>query len=115
MFKPNKSELIENYSRREPKRFIQIDGWHGGKWANDGIITTDEQGRSMTGGETFELMLGSDVRVLIDPDTPPAEVAALLKNAASFIESGILSEHWKVPSTCQTCGQEQLRDCDRPF
>ena len=55
-----KSELLEHYASREPKSFVQFDGWYGGKFAGDSVIATDENGRSMCATYTTELMHGTD-------------------------------------------------------
>jgi len=78
-------ELLKHYAAgREPKKFFQIDGWYSLK--GDGVVTTDENGHAMTGSVTFELMHGADVRILIDPSTPPSEAAALLRKAANWLD-----------------------------
>ena len=79
-------ELLNHYAKREPKEFLQLDGWYGGKWAGDSIVATDENGYSGTGRITVELMIGADVRVLIDPSTPASEAIALLEQAVDWLK-----------------------------
>ena len=79
-----KGDLLEHYARREPKAFVQIDCWYGGKMDDD-IFHADAAGRTVTSGRVEELMLGTDVRILIEPDGDPKEVVALLREAADMI------------------------------
>ena len=93
----SKEGLLAHYATREPKSFIQFDGWYGGKWQGDSVINTDEAGRSMISGLTTELMNGADMRLLIKPDSDPTEIVALLHNAIASIESmpeNIATSHW---------------------
>ena len=80
-----KESLLKHYSRREPKSFVQIDGWYGGKWKGDSEIPTDEYGRSMTWTKTEELMQAADMRLLVVPGSDPKEIVALLHKAAHWI------------------------------
>ncbi len=94
--KKTKTELLEHYATREPKPFVQIDGWLGG----DDVIKSDDDGRGMSLGFTTELMEGADVRLLIKPDSDPTEIVALLHNAIKSIESmpdSIATSHWLHP------------------
>jgi len=79
-------ELLSHYAKRDPNEFLQIDGWHGGKCAGDRVVATDENGYSMTGSVTVELMYGADVRILIDPSTPASEAVALLQQAVAWLK-----------------------------
>ena len=80
-----KEALLKHYATREPKSFVQFDGWYGGKWRGDSVIATDEAGRSMTSGLTTELMNGADMRLLIEPGADAVEIVALLHQAAEWI------------------------------
>ena len=93
----SKEGLLAHYATREPKSFVQFDGWYGGKWAGDSVIATDETGRSMTSGLTTELMCGADMRLLIEPGAAPNEIVALLNQAAEWITRSpdiLDSSHW---------------------
>lgn len=80
----DKAELLRRYSEREPRRFVQIDGWIEG----DDFIGIDESGHSVCMGATTELMHGSDARVLIPFSAvkKPADVAALLRKFADLVD-----------------------------
>ena len=82
-----KQEILEHYAEREPKSFVQFDGWYGDKWKGDPIVATDDDGRSMVRGCTTELMYGADVRLLVAPDSDPKEIVALLRQTVEWIES----------------------------
>jgi len=114
MQRPSKEMLLEHYSGREPQRFVQIDGWHGGYWKNDSVVATDEHGRSMCLGETYELMHGAHVRILIEPTTAPEEARALLEQAMGWIKEGWLTRYQRKDA-CLTCGHEELTDDEKPF
>jgi len=88
MMEKTTGELLNHYAKREPKEFLQIDGWYGGKWVGDSVIATDKNGYSMTGGATVELMIGADVRILIDPSTPASEAVVLLQKAIDWLNRG---------------------------
>ncbi len=93
----SKEGLLAHYATREPKDFVQIDGWCSGKWTGDSVIVTGNDGRGMTSTLTTELMNGADVRLLIKPDSDPTEIVALLHDAIKSIESlpeNIATSHW---------------------
>ena len=82
-----KRDLIRDYGEREPKHFRQIDGFHmpGG---GDSVMRPDDDGHCIMGGDTWELMRGASVRVLVPSgeNTPPADVAGMLRKIADWIE-----------------------------
>jgi hypothetical protein len=84
-----KLECLQHYTDREPKKFVQLDCWACDGW--DDVIRPDGDGHGLTGGVTTELMHGSTVRILILPDTKPAEVAAMLRKAADWVERGAIA------------------------
>jgi len=71
---------------KEPQKVYQIEGWYGGKWQGDPIVSTDEKGYSMLSTGTIEWMDGADVRILIADSTPVSEAAALLRQAADWLD-----------------------------
>lgn len=85
MKSPTSRELLRKYARRQPKAFIQFDGWHDSH--GDDVIPADPQGHSLTGTRTWELMQGASVRVLADPTAPQKEVGILLRKIANWIET----------------------------
>ncbi len=72
---PSKAELLAKYAQDEPKLFEQWDGWHA---QHGDALDYDDDGYVVCSCDTFELMQGSDVRILIDPDMPREEVLHLL-------------------------------------
>ena len=92
----SKEGLLEHYATREPKSFVQIDGWVSG----DDAIVTDDDGLAMSSGLTTELMNGSTVRLLIKPDSDPTKIVVLLHRAIEEIEDRpetITTSHWLAP------------------
>ena len=83
MRKPSTDELLTHHQIREPKRFIQLDGH---SWA-------DEAGDAITVGQTYELMHGSSVRVLIPDETDETEAVRLLREITHRIEHSGLDMH----------------------
>jgi hypothetical protein len=81
-----KDELLAHYAKREPKQFVQYDGW--ADCEGDAVLDSgDGSGYGMATGITHELMRGSNVvRVLIPPDTAPADAVTLLRRIADWIE-----------------------------
>lgn len=81
-----KAEILAHYRERAPRRFFQFDAFADG----DEIMGRDEDGQSVTGGDTFELMHGADVRVLIPANgTQPApELSKMLRKVADWIDRG---------------------------
>ncbi len=97
-----KQALLAEYESREPREFIQVDGWHRGNshrhWTGNQWISTDDDGHSMVRSHTVELMHGAHVRVLIQPDTSATETAALLRKIADWIEREprMLMDRWEL-------------------
>jgi hypothetical protein len=75
-----KAELLAHYATREPKHFYQFDNWLE-KHHDDAI----EGPMSVVGG-TWELMRGSDVRVLIPDGVTSTEAVAMLRQIIDWIE-----------------------------
>ena len=69
---PEKAKLLAHYATREPKHFVQVDSF-------------SPASGTFHMGDTTELMLGSAVRILIDPATNYAEAAVFLKQAAILL------------------------------
>ena len=83
-----KKELLDHYAARQPRRFMQFDGVCVDPADRDGVVVPDEDGHSLLGGATWELMHGADVRVLVPNDgtVTPADAARLLRKIAEWIE-----------------------------
>ena len=77
-----KEELLEHYKQREPHRFIQYDGFIA--WFEDDHADSD--GDTVWCRETVELMQGSTVRLLIDPDAAKDVVIRVLRKLCGWIE-----------------------------
>lgn len=82
----SREAILKKYSERPAKEFVQIDTWCQGRWQGDSVINCDDDGDSQTSGSTVELMQGSDVRILISPDTDPKDVVRLLRKAADWVD-----------------------------
>lgn len=77
----HKQSLLTNYSGRNPKQFVQLDGW----WDADDVMGRDENGQGATGSLTWELMHGSDVRVLIPLTTTKDQALVLLRKIVDWV------------------------------
>lgn len=89
-----KDEVLAKYAKRdEPLHLAQIDGWRTDYEWPDGSSPP----YTLTSASTDEMMSmgegGIGVRILIQPDTPPADAAALLRKAAAWVERGHVIEH----------------------
>lgn len=78
---------LAHYSEKEPKEFLQIDGWNlpdGG----DDVMIPNKDGDVLTEQRTIELMKGAYVRVMIpaDEDVNPHTAARLLRMIADHID-----------------------------
>ncbi|HZS10388.1 MAG TPA: hypothetical protein VFD58_36500 [Blastocatellia bacterium] len=88
--RPTKDELLRHYAKSEPRRFSQYDGFTVD--APD-ILHPDNDGHSVTGGVTWELM-GSPfvVRVLVSEGVRDQEIITLLGKIADWIgRDGVLT------------------------
>jgi hypothetical protein len=80
-----KLQLLEKYMSREPKQFLQFDGFTNIE--GDCQVRPDENGDSFSGSVTTELMHGSDVRVMVIPGTTRDEALRLLKKIRACVKS----------------------------
>ena len=81
-----KGEKLLHYSKRDPKKFIQIDGFT--KMDGDNVTPPDNDGDCLFTSETIELMTGNpDVRLLIVPGTNPYHIIRLLSKMVICIFS----------------------------
>lgn len=96
-----KGELLEHYSEKVPKEFLQFDIFTEG-W--DSVIVPNEDGVSIFQTETTELMTGrATIRILIIPGAKKEVVVNGLKSVTMWIEKNpdLLEKmekrdkHWK--------------------
>jgi len=94
-----KGAKLRHYASRDPKEFIQIDGFYlpGGC---DSVMVTDNDGDCIQAGKTIELMNGADVRILIrDPrgehgtETNKADIKRLLEKISSDIDWALQNDY----------------------
>jgi hypothetical protein len=83
------AEKLAQYAMREPRAFVQIDAFAG-----YGDLMGDQDGDTLTGGHTIELMRGSTVRLLIAPEADAADVARCLRKMTDWIKDdpGLLAK-----------------------
>ena len=79
-----KGDLLEHYAGREPNKFVQYDGF--AKNQADGIFNPDKDGDTLFSGDTWELMGGAGVRLLIDPELGRADILRLLAKISKRIK-----------------------------
>ncbi len=78
-------EKLAHYAKREPKHFLQLDGFylpHGG----DDLMRPDDDGDAICAQGTVELMHGATVRILIPGDADPKVAARQLKKLAKWFK-----------------------------
>lgn len=80
-----KAEKLAHYQARDPRDFIQYDGFDQG----DCVTGMDGNGQGVMSVSTTELMHGTDVRVLIprDGNVSGDRIVMLLKRITEWIES----------------------------
>jgi hypothetical protein len=81
----HKAAILAKYAEREPKRFVQLDAHFSPDGPDDSLMAPDEEGDALTASETFELMHGASVRVLIDADCDPALALHRLRKLADWL------------------------------
>lgn len=79
-----KTELLEKYGEREPKLFLQFDGFYPPTYPIEHDYAED--GYEIIASTTCELMNGASVRVLVNPTTEAGDAVALLRKTATYIE-----------------------------
>lgn len=77
-------DKLAHYAAREPKKFLQIDGFYLPEGGDD-FLHPDKDGDYMHGSATVELMHGTDVRVLIPYETNAKVAARQLKKMAKWL------------------------------
>jgi len=86
-----RAEKLMHYSRRDPMLFFQVDAFMGAP--EDGSMGPDDQGFAIYGNRgTWELMLGSDVRVLIRSTITKDEAERGLAEISRTISEGFVDE-----------------------
>lgn len=79
-----KVDKLLHYCHTEPRLFIQYDAFSDCE--ADSLIHPDEQGDWLSRGNTIELMSGSTVRILINPQSTKDEVIRLLHKIIDWIQ-----------------------------
>ena len=80
-----KGDLLEHYAGREPTQFVQYDGFAEVQEVT-GIFNPDKDGDTLFNGDTWELMHGAGVRLLIDPELGRADILRLLAKISKRIK-----------------------------
>lgn len=80
------AELLLHYAGRDPKTFLQYDAHDLSEGGEDDVMQAEADGFCVTSGERDELMQGSAVRVLVDPETPLKRAVLGLRKIANWIE-----------------------------
>jgi|SRR5699024_1547900 len=73
----SKEELLAHYKQHDPKHFVQLDHF------NEPDVHSST---GMFGGDTWELMHGSKVRVLIQDNVTPEEAIKMLEDQIECIK-----------------------------
>jgi hypothetical protein len=79
------ADKLSHYSRRDPKTFLQLDGFHVTNGGDD-VMRPDEDGDCLHASPTTELMYGAAVRVLIPGDTDRKVAIRQLKKLAKWLK-----------------------------
>jgi len=77
-----KDKLLKKYADKPIRAFIQYDGF--AMVESDDVINDED--KITGGGLTYDLMSGSDVRVLIEPHIPTKDVLRLLRGIVTEIQ-----------------------------
>ena len=85
MARPTKRQLLDHYESRQPNQFFQIDAFDDLEETEE--VKPDPDGHTIYSCETYELMAGSTVRVLVRPGTPKDTVLKLLEKIRDQIEA----------------------------
>ena len=78
-------DKLAHYASREPKKFLQIDGFYLPEGGDD-FLRPDKDGDCMHGTATIELMQGTYVRVLIPYETNAKVAARQLKKMTKWLK-----------------------------
>jgi hypothetical protein len=92
-----KHQLLEHYARKEPKNFIQFDGFSE-VGEGDFVMQPDADGDWICGcPPRAELMEGTDVRILISEGASRAVVCRLLRKMLPFVEEYLSEAYASLP------------------
>ena len=78
------SEKLAHYASKEPKHFLQMDGYYVPE-VYDELVYPDLEGDAFTAQGTVELMNGATVRILIPSNTDPTVAARQIKKMAKWL------------------------------
>ena len=76
---------LAQYARKQPKHFLQIDGFNYAE-EFDEDVPLDAEGDSIRAQSTVELMQGATVRVFIPYEADPVIAARLMKKIAKWLK-----------------------------
>jgi hypothetical protein len=112
IFRSTKQKLLDKYANREPTPFEQFDGFYVNDGGDD-IMRPDDEDHCLFSSDTWELMHGADVRVLVSRDTPREQVGPLIRKLAAWIAneySKPASDDWKELKDMPFRDYHQLND-----
>ena len=78
-------DKLAHYANREPKNFLQMDGFYMPE-GGDSDMHPDKDGDVLEASSTVELMLGSSVRVLIPYDTDLKAALRQMKKLTKWLK-----------------------------
>jgi len=94
-----KAEKLSHYSRRDPKDFVQFDGFLN--TVGDCVMKPDADGDCLFSSDTVELMSGVDVRLLVVPGTSAVDVVRVLDKFKDWVQRDfgqggkVILERWE--------------------
>ena len=77
-------EKLAHYASKEPKHFLQMDGYYDSE-VYDELMHPDLEGDAFIAQGTVELMDGATVRILIPYHTDPTVAARQIKKMAKWL------------------------------
>ena len=89
MSKQTKGDLLGKYADKQPKQFVQIDGYCHVPNYGDEIMDPDVDGDCITKQEAWELMHGANVRVLIEPQAAVIDAIRILGKIKDYLQEEI--------------------------
>ena len=81
----SKGELIEHYCSKKPTAFYQVDFFMD--CPPDPVMDPDKEGDALTAGQTFELMNGAGIRVLISTNVSHKDITRGLTKIIKLVST----------------------------
>ena len=103
------ADKLSHYTRRDPKCFLQLDGFHVTHEGDD-VMRPDEDGDCLNATQTIELMCGATVRVLIPGDTDHRGAIRQLKKLAKWLKNNPDLMDYAKPCTFESSNEFELDD-----